>query len=442
MDQDKKKHHHRQCTIDDRLVIQHRLNELFSFNAIAKEIGKHRTTVSLEVRRNSVAVQKGAFGRPFNDCAHRRACDHRQLCEDKPDCLRKCSICALCNQVCPDYEKERCPRLSEPPYVCNGCPKRQHCTLEKHVYDARQADKVARDLLVTSRQGICITPEELAEIDDLLTKRVKLGQTINHIYQTDPGYFNICQDTLRKYIALKLFTCRNGDLPKKMRMRPRNANRPPRRVESDCIKGRTYIDYLAYREANLHLPIAQTDTVIGRVGGKVLLTILLLDCDLLIPILLEHKTAACVTAAYQNLAQRLRAHGIEPPRLLAITLTDRGTEFSAPTAIEDLGTPENPIRVFYCDPNSPFQKGAIERAHTDLRRILTSGNSFDHLTQRDIDRVASHHNSYIRPILGNRTPIAVARERYGQALLDALNITEIHPRDVILTPALLAPRQP
>lgn len=262
MDQDKKKPHHHQCTIDDRLVIQHRLNEGISFNAIAKEIGKHRTTVSLEVRRNSVAVQKGAFGRPFNDCAHR------------------------------------------------------------------------------------------------------------------------------------------------------------------------------------HLPIAQTDTVIGRVGGKVLLTILLLDCDLLIPILLEHKTAACVTAAYQDLAQRLRAHGIEPPRLLAITLTDRGTEFSAPTAIEGLGTPENPIRVFYCDPNSPFQKGAIERAHTDLRRILTSGSSFDHLTQHDIDRIASHHNSYIRPILGNRTPIAVARERYGQALLDALNITEIPPCDVILTPALLAPRQP
>lgn len=417
MDQDKKKPHHRQCTIDDRLVIQQRLNELFSFNAIAKEIGKHRTTVSLEVRRNSVTVQKGAFGRPFNDCAHRRACDHRQLCEDKPDCLRKCSICALCNQVCPDYEKEHCPRLSVPPYVCNGCPKRQHCTLEKHVYDARQANTIAHDLLVTSRQGICITPEELAEIDDLLTKRVKLGQTINHIYQTNPGYFNICQDTLCKYIALNLFTCRNGDLPKKMRMRPRSANRLPRRVESDCIKGRTYIDYLAYREANLHLPIAQTDTVIGRVGGKVLLTILLLDCDLLIPILLEHKTAACVTAAYQDLAQRLRAHGIEPPRLLAITLTDRGTEFSAPTAIEDLGTPENPIRVFYCDPNSPFQIGAIERAHTDLRRILIPGSSFDHLTQRDIDRVASHHNSYIRPILGNRTPIAVARERYGQALL-------------------------
>ena len=33
-------------------------------------------------------------------------------------------------------------------------------------------------------------------------------------------------------------------------------------------------------------------------------------------------------------------------------------------------------------------------------------------------------------------------ERYGEALFDALNITEIHPRDVILTPALLAPRQP
>ena len=234
----------------------------------------------------------------------------------------------------------------------------------------------------------------------------------------------------------------HGDLPKKMRMRPRHGKRVLRRVEADCYKGRTYADYLAYREAHHHLPITQTDTVIGRIGGKTLLTITLLDCDLLIPILIDHKTSAHVTAAYQDLARRLRAHGIDPSTLLAILLTDRGTEFSAPTPIEALSTPERPIHVFYCDPNSPHQKGGIERIHADLRRILPGGTSFDHLIQRDFDLVASHLNSHIHPDLGDRTPIAVARERHGQNLLDALNLTEIHPRDVILTPALLAPRNP
>mgnify|MGYP001778095388 FL=1 len=442
MGQDVKTPHHRQCKLEDRLIVQNGLDEAYSLSAIAKKIGKHRSTVSLEVRRNSVAEQKGAFGRPFNDCLHRRACDRRQLCEDNPDCLSKCSTCRLCNKVCPDYEKERCSRLAAPPYVCNGCPNRRRCTLEKRVYDARQADKIARELLVTSRQGICVSPEELKEIDGLLRPCIERGQSINHIYESEPGRFNICQDTLRKYIALNLLSCRNGDLPKKMRMRPRHAKRAPRRVESACLKGRTYADYLAYRDAHHHLPIAQTDTVIGHVGGKAILTLLLLDCDLLIPILLDHKNAACVTAAYQDLAQRLHAHGIAPSAHLAITLTDRGTEFSAPTPIEALGTPDNPIRVFYCDPQCSYQKGALERAHVDLRRILPGGTSFDHLTQSDLDLVASHLNSYIHPDLGNRTPIAIARERHGQALLDALNLTEIHPRDVILTPALLFPRHP
>lgn len=48
MGQDANTPHHRQCRLEDRLIIQNGLDEAHSLNAIAKKIGKHRSAVSLE----------------------------------------------------------------------------------------------------------------------------------------------------------------------------------------------------------------------------------------------------------------------------------------------------------------------------------------------------------------------------------------------------------
>ena len=57
---------------------------------------------------------------------------------------------------------------------------------------------------------------------------------------------------------------------------------------------------------------------------------------------------------------------------MGVLLTDRGSEFSDPLAIERscLEPGKRRCRVFYCDPLAPGQKGACERNHSELRRIL------------------------------------------------------------------------
>lgn len=59
-------------------------------------------------------------------------------------------------------------------------------------------------------------------------------------------------------------------------------------------------------------------------------------------------------------------------------LTDNGSEFSSPMAIEF--SPVNKERRtwgFYCEPNAAWQKGNIENNHTNLRRILPRKTSFN-----------------------------------------------------------------
>ena len=51
-------------------------------------------------------------------------------------------------------------------------------------------------------------------------------------------------------------------------------------------------------------------------------------------------------------------------------------------------------KIFYCHPSSPYQKGSCEVNHELLRRILPKGTSFDDLTQKNINLMMSHINSY------------------------------------------------
>ena len=125
-------------------------------------------------------------------------------------------------------------------------------------------------------------------------------------------------------------------------------------------------------------------------------------------------------------------------RMFPIILTDNGSEFSNPTAIEiSPVTGKRRARVFYCDPNASWQKGSIENNHTNLRRILVKGCSFARLTQQDINLVLSHLNSYIRKNYDNTPAIERFCALFGKDCLDALNLSIIPPDDIILDPKLL-----
>ena len=95
------------------------------------------------------------------------------------------------------------------------------------------------------------------------------------------------------------------------------------------------------------------------------------------------------------------------------------------------------LRVFYCDPASPHQKGGCENNHEMIRRIIPKGVDFSNYTQEDINLMMSHINSYSRAKFGNKSPYDIFAFQYGKKILKRLGIQKISPDEITLTPKLL-----
>ena len=88
---------------------------------------------------------------------------------------KMCHTCfkAKCFETCPDFQKAQCSKLNKLPYVCNGCKQRKVCKLERHLYEAKFAQKEYKATRSESRQGFAVTPAELNRIDRIISPLIK-----------------------------------------------------------------------------------------------------------------------------------------------------------------------------------------------------------------------------------------------------------------------------
>lgn len=422
-------------TLDDRSYIQTSLSNNFSFRRIAEQLNKHPSTISKEVRRHRELTLTGAHGRITNRCIHKRTCTIQGLCETLDCRFNQCRSCRKCNRVCSDFQEEHCELLYRPPYVCNGCKQRSRCVLKKYFYSALTAQKNYLAALSSCREGISYTEDEIQGIDEVIAPLVKKKQSIHHIYVSQKDKLICSERTIYNLVDRCVLTVRNIDLPRKVRYRPRRRSKPFK-VDRNCRIGRSYQDFLAYLQEHPDTPIVQMDTVEGRKGGKVLLTILFTQADLMLIYLRDRNTSQSVIDIINMLEQALGSDAFK--RLFPVILTDNGTEFSNPAAIETGALGSQRTRLFYCDPASPHQKAELERSHEFIRMVLPKGNSFDHLTQENVRLLACHVNSLIRKKLNDRSPTTTFSFFNGVRTLRDLNLAAIPPEEVTLSPALLA----
>jgi len=422
-------------TLDDRSYIQISLNGGYSFRRIAEQLNKHPSTISKEVRRHRAIHVSGAYGRIPNSCIHRKTCTVQDLCDTSGCKHYYCRSCKRCNKVCPDFQEDHCLYLSRPPYVCNGCKQRSRCVLTKYLYTALTAHKNYRDTLSSCREGISYTEEEIRGIDEVIAPLIKKNQSIHHIYVSQADKLICSERTIYNLVEQCALTVRNIDLPRKVRYRPRQRSKPFK-VDKNCLIGRSYQDFLTYLQEHPDTPIVQMDTVEGRKGGKVLLTIFFTQTDLMLIYLRDRNTSQSVIDTFDMLEHTLGSETFS--RLFPVILTDNGTEFSNPTAIETDNKGCQRTKLFYCEPSSPHQKAGIERSHEFIRMVLPKGSSFDNLTQDHVCLLACHINSLIRKKLNDRSPATVFSFFHGAHILRDLNIAAILPEEVTLSPALLA----
>ena len=421
-------------TLSDRIIIQSGLQQSESLAEIAKKIDVSRSTISREVKAHRRLVKTSGG----NNCVH------RSDCKKVPDCRVKCyrgkhncqSSCGGCNESCKEYQEEFCGDYERPPYVCNGCDKRQKCRLRRMLYDAKTAQEDYETKLSESRKGISLTEEELIRLNDFVSPKIKAGLSIPMICETFRDEIHLSDTTLYSYIESGLLEAKNIDLRRKVSRPKREKTGPVLHVDRKCHINRTYKDYEAYMDENPDQTVSQMDSVIIHKGGQCILTIFFTNCDLQLMYLRDHNTAASVSEVYANLRTMLGHEKFK--QIFQVILTDRGSEFTDPTKIEtDMETGEIQCKVFYCDPQNSNQKSGCERNHEFIRYIIPKNKGKETYTVAEIRTMMNHINSYPRKKWNGQSPIDLFIQIYGQEAANLLSLERIPPDSINLTPALL-----
>ena len=100
----------------------------------------------------------------------------------------------------------------------------------------------------------------------------------------------------------------------------------------------------------------------------------------------------------------LAHHITRLPRVLQQSLTwDRGKEMAQHRRF----TVDTGVRVYFCDPHSPWQRGSNENTNGLLRQYFPKGMDLRGVTQRQLDAVALKLNTRPRKTLNWQNPAAV-----------------------------------
>jgi IS30 family transposase len=184
-----------------------------------------------------------------------------------------------------------------------------------------------------------------------------------------------------------------------------------------------------------NLNVVEMDVVEGVKGGKVFLTMMFRNCSLMLIFLLESKTQHEVERVFNEMMFFL---GVEEfKKLFPVILTDGGSEFQNPYALESSIYSGKRTSIYYCDPYSSWQKGMLEKNHEYIRLVLPKGTSFNDLDHQDVMLLQDNINSEARDSLNGCSPFKLSQLLLDKNLHQALNLKEIAPDDVFLKPELL-----
>jgi IS30 family transposase len=378
-----------------------------TFKAIGRRIGKDPTTVSKEVKKRITVTESPV---------------KRTRMDGTP------------------IDDKRCPLLLNAPFVCNPCAKRHgNCAYQKQFYNAKNAHTAYEALLSEAREGIPLNNEHFYEADTIISEGIKKGQHLYHILHSndlDMSKSSVYRNLHRGYLSISKM-----DMPRVVKFKPRkkySADYVPKAIK----EGRTYTDFQAFIHEQGITTWVEMDTVVGRIGGKVIMSFDFTFCNFMFGLLLDNKTAAETTMKIRALKESLAGQGFRFGEIFPLLLTDNGGEFSNVSAFTKDSDGEIETDLFFCDPYRSCQKPRVEKNHTLFRDIVPKGESFDGFTQDAVNLIFSHVNSVKRKILNGKTPCEMFSFTYGEALANLLGVSAVAANDVIQSPKLLRSQSP
>lgn len=400
-----------------------------TLNDISDMLEKDPTTLSKEVknRRTKIDMSKPQFkylAALCKTCAKKDNCEFKQTGKDTQ------------TFDCDDYVKYVCKHLTHFPWVCNGCKKRGMCESPKSWYSADTSHETYVKVRSESRKGIYLEQDEFDKINEVLSEGLKKKQSFVHIVHSND--LSISVSTAYNYLHKGYLNANLTDTHRMVRLRPKNGCFTPHnsKILKKKKEGRNYDDFIKLLNDNPEMIYVQMDTVEGKKGGKVCLSLKIVQLQFQFYFLLENKTAKCVVDVLNRIQSLI---GIENyKKIFSVILTDNGSEFTNIDGIMlDPITGEVRTELYFCHPMASSEKGSCERNHQYLRYILPKGKSFNTLTQDDFNKITSHVNSAKRKSIAYSTPIELFYAFYGKDILNKLGISLIDPNSVILSEDLL-----
>lgn len=429
---------YRSLTIEERFMIEKLLNEGRTPNAIAKILERSPASITREIEHHKQTVKTN------NDCLAYilKTCQKRNAC-GKCNLVKLCKYCIYkkCTEVCSDYIPAECDNLQSSPHVCNGCRDASKCKISKQYYKAMDAENIANAELHDKRAGFDYTEYEVKLIDKALSPLIQNGQTpyaalkAKGDYLKDKG-ISISKNTLYRLIDSGLLKCRNGDLPERVKRRKSKLHKRNRKETYAVLTidkaGHLYGDYLKYI-AKHDVSTVEMDCVEGRKSdSEALLTLHFKNVHMQIAVILDRQDAKNVVEALDKIENAL---GYELfCQMFPLILTDNGTEFTDIAGMERSCTVSGKQRtmIFFCEPNRSDQKGACERNHREMRKIIPKGTTLHPFMQQDITLMMNHVNSYVRESLCGKCPYDVAMSLYPEDFFILLGLEKIPPEQVIM----------
>lgn len=414
-------------TLEERRIILSGIINESPKNAIAKTIGKDKSTVGKEIRLHRTLTHKCKM--PL-ECSNYRKCVHG----------RQCTL------DCPDYIPFKCIRRDRTPGACNGCEKWSKCRFDKYQYCPDSAHTDYRNTLIDSREGVNLTVSEAKAIAVVIAPLLKQGLSPYHILAAHPE-LNISEKTLYNYIENDVFHEIAGitvmDLRRQVsrRISKKKAKGYKKRTDHKYLLGRTYKDYQTYLSQYPDVFVTQMDTVYNdETNGPFIQTFKFVPAGVLFALIHDSKTSESMKNGVDLLEAILGTDIFR--KYVHVLLTDRGTEFTAADAMESSSDGTRRTRVFYCDPMQSGQKGSLENKHIELRYILPKGTdlrALGLLGQNALNLVISHVDSAPVERLGGKSPLELAEFMYHDLYekLEAYGIHKIEKDKVILKPYLL-----
>lgn len=433
-------HSYKHLGIEQRRCIEHGLNEGRTLTAISRQIGFNVSTVRREILRNR-REDGSSYSRnkDKNNCAFLKTCRIRGLCDNGCD-RRLCRCCDYpCEAMgCPQYKERACEKVASAPFACNGCQRYASCTLPRFKYSAENADATSRRRAREARSGIDLTEDEMALLVDTVHDGLCKGQSIHHIFETNE--LPCSERSFYRYVEDEAVPILSIELAKKVKYKKRK--RKASCHDAGFYAGREHDDFLEL-PAEERGRATEVDTVLGKRGeAPCILSLHRVDLHFQTYLKLPSKTKESVVAALDWLEECCTDPGTGEncfSELFGLMLLDRGSEFDDIEGMERSCADPSRKRCacYFADPSRPDQKGACEKNHVELRKVLPKGASLAPLDAATLSEVCSHVNSTVRRGCGNASPIKLAKLVFPQYLLDNLGIREIPAKDVISAPGIL-----